>query len=111
MDITRLELSFEQPNVSLQIGDKVYVSNIFQGNILSSENTYAGVVVDMGAGYIQIKGPTGIVTSGMFLSFSKDNTVNESSLKGYYASTSFENHSNKYTELFSIGSEVVPSSK
>ena len=111
MDITKLDINFTQPNSSLQIGDKVYVSDILQGNILSDPPIYAGVIIDIGNGYIKIQGPTGVVSSNMFVSFSKDNTINESSLKGYYASATFENESNKYVELFSIGSEIVPSSK
>ena len=37
--------------------------------------------------------------------------LNESSVKGYYADVTLENHSNKRAELFAISSDVVPSSK
>ena len=47
----------------------------------------------------------------MLFMFSKPIEVNESGLKGYYADVTMNNTSNKYIELFSIGSEISPSSK
>ena len=47
----------------------------------------------------------------VFILFSKNAIANESSLKGYFADITLKNISNTYAELFSIGSEVVPSSK
>ena len=46
-----------------------------------------------------------------FVLFSKSNKVNTSKIKGYYADVSMENSSSKRAELFSIGSELVSSSK
>ena len=43
--------------------------------------------------------------------FEKNSQVNSSSIKGYYASVKFINHSTSEVELFSIGSEVSESSK
>ncbi len=48
---------------------------------------------------------------GDFISFVKDKRVNTSSLLGYYASINFVNNSTDKIELFSVGSEVVESSK
>ena len=46
-----------------------------------------------------------------FVFFSKDNTVNMSSLLGYYGSAKFKNNSTTEAELFSVGCEVSESSK
>ena len=46
-----------------------------------------------------------------FIIFVKDNVVNTSSLIGYFAEAEFINYSNTPAELFSVGSEVVESSK
>ena len=43
--------------------------------------------------------------------FSKDRRVNNSNLKGYYAEVTFKNNADSPVELFSIGSQVVGSSK
>ena len=111
MDITNLDLNVAQLNASLQIGDLAYVSSITAANVLEQPPVYVGKVVDINSSGISIYGPAGAAEAGQFVSFSKDNTINESSLKGYYASVTFKNDSNKYAELFAIGSEVVPSSK
>ena len=46
-----------------------------------------------------------------FIMFSKDTGVNISGLIGYYAEVKFKNNSNKKAEMYSVGSEVTPSSK
>ena len=46
-----------------------------------------------------------------FIMFTKNQTVNTSSLLGYYADIRLENNSITKAELFSIGSEVSESSK
>ena len=43
--------------------------------------------------------------------FSKPNTFNTSSLKGYYAEIRLDNNSTKKVELFAVGSEITQSSK
>ena len=50
-------------------------------------------------------------SSGDYISFAKDKTVNTSSLLGYYASVNFINDSKVKAELFSVGSETSESSK
>ena len=45
------------------------------------------------------------------LLFSKDNKVNTSGLTGYFASVKMSNNSTISSELFSVGSEIVQSSK
>ena len=46
-----------------------------------------------------------------FIMFGKDNSVNTTSLIGYYADVHFVNNSTKKAELFSVGSEIAESSK
>ena len=48
---------------------------------------------------------------GSFISFAKDKKANTSSLLGYYMSVNFVNDSKEKAELFSVGSEIVESSK
>tara|TARA_Y100001937_G_C7061188_1_gene303796 strand:- start:23 stop:376 length:354 start_codon:yes stop_codon:yes gene_type:complete len=46
-----------------------------------------------------------------FICFAKSNAVNASSLKGYYAETTFVNNSRKKAELFGVTAEIQQSSK
>tara|TARA_R100000234_G_scaffold17799_1_gene9852 strand:- start:4015 stop:4428 length:414 start_codon:yes stop_codon:yes gene_type:complete len=121
-------------NSSLQIGDKIYWNPISQsiGGFINYQNTtLLGEVTE-----INKKKETGVNTIGFnysnttnpvsqtvieniintpgsgFLTFKKDASVNDTSLKGYYATVNFIN--NDYTsknELFSVGSEISLSSK
>ena len=112
VDFTKI--TFENPiNVSLQIGDSVYISDIGSGGIIS-DPIFVGHVASVGPNYITIdKNPNTppTITPGQYISFAKNVNVNEASLKGYYADITLENASNKKIELFAVSSEVVPSSK
>jgi len=46
-----------------------------------------------------------------FLMFAKDSEVNLSGLVGYYAEVYIKNNSTEKAEMFSVGSEITPSSK
>ena len=79
---------------------------------------YAEKVIEIGANYIKIDKDPAVhpvisinPPENNYILFSKPITINESSLKGYYADITFENYSNTKTELFAISSEAVPSSK
>ena len=124
MPTTITQIDFDTPlNRSLQVEDYAYVSSVqtvnntthgYTTNTTISDPVYAGRIVIIGNGFIVIdKDPTAlpIINIDDFISFSKDNRVNESSLKGYYADVTLENSSNKKAELFAVSSEVVPSSK
>ena len=124
MPTTITKIEFDTPvNRSLQIEDYAYVSSVktvnnnthgYTTNTTISDPVYAGRIVIIGNGFIVIdNAPTTlpIINIDDFISFSKDNRVNESSLKGYYADVTLENSSNKKAELFAVSSEVVPSSK
>ena len=43
--------------------------------------------------------------------FSKNNAIELTRLKGYYASVKFVNNSKEKAELFNVGAEIVRSSK
>tara|TARA_R100000781_G_scaffold106243_2_gene70247 strand:+ start:172 stop:540 length:369 start_codon:yes stop_codon:yes gene_type:complete len=119
-----LLLNFEQEiNVSAQVGDNVYyispntngefdwadISNIIDVGypISSIANGDPSVIsIDFPA-----QGNINIPPSDAFIMFGKDNTVNVSSLSGYYAEVEFRNDSNKKVELFSVGSDISESSK
>jgi len=110
---TFTKITFDYPiNTSLQVGDAVYVSDIV--DVIVGEPVFTALAIEVGSGYVTIDKyttVTPIITSGQYILFAKNISVNESSLKGYYADVTFENSSNKKTELFAISSEVVPSSK
>jgi hypothetical protein len=50
-------------------------------------------------------------TASSFILFSKDNSVNASSLLGYYASVKFKNNSTIEAEMFAAACEIDESSK
>ena len=100
-------------NQSAQVGDMVYISDVLTGGI-TSEPKQAGKILEVAQNHIIIDKDVNVVpviTSGMFILFSKPIEVNNSSLKGYYADVTFENYSNKYAELYAISSEASLSSK
>ena len=51
------------------------------------------------------------VSVGDFIMFSKNTQVNEGSLTGYFAETTFENNSPHVAELFAVSAEISQSSK
>ena len=112
-------------NTSVQVGDIVYFTPTTpQG---SSPDPYAssGAAVTTELGFIvaiDILSPTGYIIKVLtdlavvpgasdFISFGKDRTANTTSLIGYYMEVKFVNNSRDKVELFSVGSQVVESSK
>lgn len=51
------------------------------------------------------------LTQNDFVMFSKPNSINTSSIKGYYAKVRLDNDSTEKIELFAVGSEISESSK
>jgi hypothetical protein len=99
----------KQLNVSVQVGDTAYYTNDVNGNNIVligpiTAVTSNSITVDIDPSTVRP-----VVTS--FILFSKTAQVNTSGLKGYYAEVQFRNNSETEAELFSIGSEVVESSK
>ena len=128
MSIVTINLTFDNLNISVQIGDIVYYSTP-----PSSSYTLAGfhyceksstkllgriVGVDSNIGEtvstITVEYDSNISTApgtDAFVSFVKDKRINTSSLVGYYASINFVNNSTEKIELFAVGSDVSESSK
>ena len=121
-------------NASVQIGDQVYHTTVSgKGGFLQDDSgvtTHIGEIVDIvnnanapqlplvqlkiESEHVQANGApvAGVLpTINSYISFSKDKTVNDNDLLGYYASVTFQNDSKTKAELFSVGANVVESSK
>ena len=112
-EFTKISFS-NKLNPSLQVGDFIYVANILDGGRTSAPELAAKVLKIEAENFWIDRGNTTepiIAAGSSFILFAKDIQANESCLKGYYADITFENSSNKKTELFAISSEVVLSSK
>lgn len=105
-----ITLSFPKPlNVSVQVGDTAYYTDDVNG----VDIILIGTITLISTFYIEcdIEASTirPLITS--FILFSKTAKANTSGLKGYYAEAQFRNNSITAVELFSVGGEVVESSK
>ena len=107
-------------NDSLSVNDTAYyVSLASSGGFSSSSGsiTQLGNIDAINTSTNTITVDVGGTTIGAndlddkMLLFSKDAAVNTSGLTGYYASVKMKNTSTTESELFSVGSEVVQSSK
>mgnify|MGYP005819488807 FL=1 len=105
------DVIFTPINSSVQVGDLVHYA-IDSGGVLSA-TTQVGVITGFTqSGYINVSASDTVsIPNNPFILFSKPIQINESSIKGYYADVTLENHSNKRAELFALSSEIVPSSK
>jgi hypothetical protein len=99
-------------NDSVQVGDAVY-SGLYVGQYgqTSSTMTYVGIITDIGINSITIASPVHTPSPDDFIMFSKDKTVNNTSLLGYYAEVKMSNNSIEHAELFALSSETTLSSK
>ena len=124
-----ITLTFQHElNTSLQEGDDVYWNSLNTSGGFSHKGVN-DVVMHIGV-ITLLKRPTNTITVlsnhtlsngnpkpniipplGSFISFSKNNVVNNNDLTGYYTSVKFLNNSRVKAELFSVGSEVSESSK
>lgn len=106
-------------NTSLQIGDiAYYVENVVNNNTINAsikssdkEPKKLGPITKIESHSITVETDDINFAVGDFLMFSKNKSVNNSSLLGYYAEIKLVNNSTEKAELFSIGSEIVQSSK
>jgi hypothetical protein len=109
------KIAFNHPvRDGLQLGDNIYYATYSNG--VTGEPTLMGslssissisakeITVDVGSDNFTS-------LSNVFILYSKPIFINESSIKGYYADVTLENHSTKKAELFAVSSEVSPSSK
>jgi len=125
----KVRLTFDYDlNKSLQIGDTVWYVHttssgsynvastnnndfLFLGTVIGVSNQYRKSTIDVDYDGFDLPQDLGLELKGAFFMFSKNKAVNSAGLKGYYAELEFVNNSNKKIELFSVGSEVVQSSK
>lgn len=105
-------------NDSLQLGDYAYsVIPSPTGGFNQSSQTpvLLGVVVDITNNSIDVNNDNvGVATqptNGSFIMFAKDSRINLSGLVGYYAEVKIKNNSTEKAELYSVASEITPSSK
>ena len=112
-------------NQSLQIGDTLYyglvVSNAYTEfgskttNSIFKLGTIKSILVNPGEDETVIiaEQPSYInpPPNNSFIFFSKDNTVNVNSIKGYYGQMQFINNSFEPAELYAVSCDVTESSK
>jgi len=116
-----IELQFPNAlNTSLQVGDIVYYCNpVSSGKGSITTNTFDNIIKlgdcsSISANSIQVQNVPQAIDApvvGSFILFCKNNEVNLSALKGYFALTELRNNSTAEAELFSVGVDVVESSK
>jgi len=110
-------------NDSLQIGDLAYFitpsqSGGFNTSINTSTGEYEaptliGSIKAITATSIDVDETIGdgVPSDDDFIMFAKDSRINLSGLVGYYAEATFKNNSTEKAELYSVASEITPSSK
>ena len=116
-------LNFDSVNTSCQAGDLIfYIENtnfsssggftnaptalvLLFGTVVSTSNNTVTVEYD------DVGNPNPIPAIGDYIVFAKSKVVNESGLKGYYLEAEFINDYPYNIELFSVGAEVIESSK
>ena len=122
-----LQLNFLTINESLQVGDTVFYFTSDNPNTpavstgggfeySNQQKRFLGTVVEIGINFVRvlyddINNPNPPPTSGDYIMFAKNNSVNTSGIKGYYAEVSLINNAVIPVELFSIGAGISESSK
>ena len=110
----RINLRNEIDNVSLQVGDVAYY--VKDDDTSTSVTSFSdsikkiGKIIAIGPNYIDVDSSV-VPPVDAFLMFSKDKVANNTSLVGYFAEVKLINDSTDKAELFSLGSEITPSSK
>tara|TARA_R110002012_G_scaffold143902_1_gene302095 strand:- start:1721 stop:2107 length:387 start_codon:yes stop_codon:yes gene_type:complete len=115
-------------NVSLQVGDPVYMTSTsplggFENNssavpihIGHVHNIISSTEIEVYSEYVDANGDPlsyNMLDSngGDYISFSKNRVVNNNDLLGYYASVHFVNNSTTEAKLWSVGSGITENSK
>ena len=120
MALVQIQLNFDDINVSLQVDDIVYYTydgsqtGGFDSQVEMAKTRRLGRVVSIDGNSIIVENDdllTAPPPIGSYISFAKSQTINTSSILGYYADIMFVNDSRKKAELFNVGSEVTESSK
>ena len=107
-----VEITFNNTlnNPSLQVKDKAYYTTP-NTNGFSTAPELIGEITSIVGNKIIILNNISLPSINDFIMFSKNTIVNNSSLLGYYAEVKLTNSRTDKIELFSIGAEVVESSK
>lgn len=107
-----VEITFNNKidNPSLQIGDVAYSVNP-NASGFANNPILIGEITNIEDKKIVIANNVSSPAINDFIMFSKNTSVNNSSLLGYYAEVKLTNTRTDKIELFSIGSEVTQSSK
>ena len=111
-----ITLTSKIDNASLQVGDAAYYVNTSTLNGTSNQQVgnnlvLIGDITMINASSIEVDSGNTEVPVGSFIVFSKDNRVNNSSLKGYYASVKMKHSGSSKAELFAVSSDITESSK
>ena len=114
-----LKLTFPSPiNMSCRVGDTAWYSNTggLGGFQVSNNHFPIGEIisiVDNGANTVITCSVDGdnVPDAGDFISFSKNNLAELSSIKGYYAEVTFVNNSSAPAELYASACGITESSK
>ena len=97
-------------NVSVQVGDTLYYTNVTGG---AGNLEEIGPITEVGSNFVVVDGPdptpVGFFTP-LFFMFKKPD-FNNASVKGYFAEARIATKSNSKIELFTLGSEITQSSK
>ena len=115
-----LTVTFSQVNISLQAGDTGYYTSTNNnggfdqgiGNVIE-----IGVVTDIDVQYsstvvkFELNSGVQVPSYNDFFFFSKDNSINMSSILGYYGEVEFKNNSREKAEIFSTACGLSESIK
>ena len=102
----------ENINSSLQVGDTLYYVTLNDFPLSNDvDPILIGKVVNINGNSIETEETAATPSAGDFLMFVKNNKVNTSGLKGYYAKARLELQTASVGKLFSVSAEVSESSK
>ena len=106
-----IELTFNEINTSVQIGDTAWAIDTSAGNSID-DIVKIGNITLVTSSTIEVDSTLTLSSlDGYFAMFSKNNKANLGDLKGYYAEVKLVNESTEKSELFSLASEITQSSK
>ena len=111
-----LVLTFPNPlNTSVQVGDTAYYCPVTANECTQASIIEMGPVtaVNRATYVIDVDINPAVANPGTsdFILFSKDAVANVSSLKGYFAKTTFRNNATVPSELFAVSADIHESSK
>ena len=102
----------ENINSSLQVGDTLYYVTLSDFPLSNDvDPILIGKVTNINGNSIETEETAVTPSAGDFLMFVKNNKVNTSGLKGYYAKARLELQTASVGKLFSVSAEVSESSK